>query len=122
MGVFLLCSTKEFFRRPRHLLIEIFIRSVNLFPPCFAVGLTDFIVKGFDSSLEVDSALAVQYGGSQNDTVTAIVADEVSTDLVVVGSTYSEDGDDHLFGLSTPSMFVFFPVFGEHVAALQQAT
>lgn len=62
-------------------------------------GGTDFIVKSFDEDLEPDEF--VQYGGSGDDVVYAMAADDVSLDIVVVGSTESDDGS--LFDLDVPS-------------------
>lgn len=62
----------------------------------------DFIVKAFDpTDLEEEITIAEQFGGSGDDVVTAITANEETTDIVIVGYTSSESDDDHLFDLTT---------------------
>lgn len=63
-------------------------------------------MKTYDEELEADSF--VQMGGDGDDTITAIAGNsDIMNDVVIVGSTLSED--DHLFGLDSPSKSEQYP-------------
>lgn len=64
---------------------------------------SDFVVVAYDANLERQGTTAVQFGGDGDDIVYAIVQNDETTDLVVVGST--ESTKTHLFDLDTPSEY-----------------
>lgn len=81
-------------------------------------GETDIVIIGYSNDLAIED-VSTQIGGTGDDIITAIAAEDKSVlfDLVIVGSTAlpedvddDDSAEDHLFGLEAARESVFPPL------------